>query len=342
MLKNYNKLFTVLILVFSFGVCDVYAQHSQPIMPEFIKKNNDKTKKQLFDFRLSTDISSASMRYDNNGKGIVDDTGIFVDSLGEEHKYQYTTDFSQQKYNLQIGYLGVKNLYCYAKLPLAYTSISEKLKYEADTDFSRRYERNKGSKLYSEGVQFDAGYTFNLDFLMSAIPNPNLNPNDFSLNVTFLGSVFLPFHAYSSASKSIDDFYGKKVELERPFEASAGIKMDCVAGKFRMQVGMIEQISKVFADRTHINFLFGLSNVENTELYANLKYVKSSGDYRDEYRVDFWRQTLWENYLDLDLGFTMFFTDEFYSNVGYTIRLWGENTLSRKTVSINLGYIIRK
>jgi len=327
MLKNYNKIFTILILVISFGVCDVYTLYSQPIIPEFANKNKDTTKKQLFDFRLSADISNASMRYDKDGNNILRDTAYyFIDSLEEtQDYYEYLTDFSQQKYNLHIGYLGVKNLYCYAKLPLAFTSVLERVTVE-----NQRYDRNKDSKPYFEGVQFDAGYSFNLDFV-------NL---DF-LNVTFGGSVFFPFHAYS-ASELIDEFHSKKIEYGRTLETSFVMKMDWVLKTTRLQIGVIEQFRKDFADRTQLNFLIGTSNIENTELYANLKYVKSNGDYQEKYRVDFWRPTLWENYLDMDLGFTIFFTDEIYSNVGYTIRLWGENTFSRNLVNINLGYIFSK
>jgi hypothetical protein len=324
MTKNQNKLFTVLIFTFFFGICNL---NSQPIMPNFIKKNKDATKKQWFDFRINIDINSAAMRYDKDGNDIVADSviGNYIDSLGvaQEYEYNYTTDFSQQKYNLQFGFLGVKNLFLYAKFPLVHTSIIEKLKLENDPELTERFIRNEKTETFWEGMQLYANYCFDLNFM----------------NVTVLGGMFIPFEKYNSKSKSIDDFDGRIVELGRVFETSVGARFDFHYESIRLQLGgLYNQRCEDFSDRLLLNFLVGLSSVENTELFANFIYVNSLVDYQESYQINFWRQPLWENYFDMDLGFSMFFTDEFYVNLGYSIRIWGENTLSLKTVKINLGY----
>ena len=330
--KKFYGIFAVKLL-FLLGICNL---HSQPMMTAF-SDNDSKVaaKNKLFDFRLSTEISSATMRYDRNSNNIITDTLRYRDSLDAVHTYQYTSDFNQQKYNLRVGYLGVENLYCYATLPLAYTTAEEKFTY--DSTLTARFQRNKHSKFYAEGLQFDAGYRFNFDFLKN-------------INVTVLGGIFLPFYKYDAISDNaiIDssDFFkidNKKIEFGRAFETLIGAKFDFNFAPVRMQLGGIyNQRSEDFADKLHLNFLIGFSNIADTELFANFRYAASMGDYKEKYAVNFWRQALWENYFDVDLGFTIFFTEEFYTNLGYTIRLWGENTLSLKTIGINLGYIIRK
>ena len=326
MLKNHKKLFAIQIFILLFGFGELYSQYSQPIMPAFIKKNKDTTKKQMFDFRINTDISTASMRYDKNGNSILTDTVIYIDTNEKTFYYPYTTDFAQQKYNFIVGYLGVRNLYCYVNFPLIHSSVSERFKL--DSTLTVRTQRNKGTKFYFEGSQIDAGYTFDFDFL----------------NITVLGSVFFPFYKYSSTVDTTDDYFdNKNIQLGRVFETSTGTKFDFNFENSRLQLGGIyNQRSEDFSDRLMFNLLFGLSSVENTELFANLKYIRSISDFKEKYQIDFWRQALWENYFDMNLGFTIFFTDEFYANLGYVIRLWGENTLSQKTVNINLGYVFRK
>jgi hypothetical protein len=348
MCKSVFRFFVVkLIFLFSFGICELY---SQPILTTFTDKNNtnkntnntnkkDTVRNKWLDFRLSTDIVSTSMRYDSRSNEILKDTlPIFIDSLGIEHKYPYTTDLSQKRINLHIGYLDIKNLYCYIKFPFIYTVIEENLEY--DSTLTIRYPINNDSKFYCpEGSQVDVGYSFNFDFF----------------NITFLGSVFFPFYKYNSNRNSINinsdstdnyiDKYinTKKIELERAFETSIGTKFDFNFKPVRMQLGgMFNQRSEDFTNRLHLNFLVGLTSIEETELFANFRYVTSLGDYAEKYKIDFWHQTLWENYFDVDLGFAIFFTDEFYANLGYTIRLYGENTLSHKTLNINLGYIIQR
>ena len=341
--KNVSKIFAVKLFCLFFSISNL---HSQPIMTTFTNKNNankdnrDKNNKatvrnQLFDFRLNANATSASMRYDRNANDIITDTLRYSDSLGEVHTYLYTSDFKQQKYNLNIGYLGVKNLYCYATFPFIYTTVEERFTF--DSTLTARIPRNKGSKFDAEGLRFDAGYCFNFDFLQN-------------VNLTVLGGIFLPFNKYNSINDaaiidSTDDFKigNKKIELGRVFEGLIGTKFDFNFHPVRMQLGGIYNTrSKDFADKLHLNFLIGFTNIADTELFANFRYVTSIGDYEEKYIVNFWRQTLWENYFDVDLGFTIFITEEVYANLGYTIRLWGENTLSHKTIGINLGYIIRK
>jgi hypothetical protein len=290
-----------------------------------MERFGENTKHQLFDFRISTELGSSSMRYNNNKDEIVDDTLYFTDSNDALHKYPYTTDFIQQKYSISVGYLGLKNFYLYAKLPIVYSSVIEKFKY--DTNLTARYERNNESKFWLEGLNLDAGYTIVFE----------------NLNIHLLGELFIPFTTYNNLTDTTDEpTYNKHLELERVFEGTVGTKIDYLLEPIRLEIGAKYNFRQNdFSDRLLFNFLIGLSSVEDTEFFANFNYVSSIGSYSAQYAANFWRETLWEKYFSVDVGFMMFVSDEFYFDVGYNIKLLGENSISTKTLKINLGYILK-
>lgn len=313
---RYVLFVSILILSYSFNL------YSQPIMTGF--KPSDSTKQQLFDFRLSIELPNASMRYDENAEDILEDTLYFTDSSNKSHKYQYTTDVNQQKYSLNIGYLGLKNFYAYIKIPIVYSAIEEKFKY--DSSFSTRYKRNEDSKLYLEGTQINAGYCFDFDFL----------------KLNLVGEIFFPFYKYQTMTDTTSEYINnKKIELGRTLETSFGTRLNFNLKPVNFELGGLYNIrNDNFTDRLKLNLLIGLNNIENTELFVNFEYLTSLDSFKDDYRVSFWRETLWEKCFNAHLGFKMFFTDEFYADIGYAIKLWGKNTIASRSVKINLGYIL--
>jgi hypothetical protein len=297
--------------------------YSQPIF-----SNNDKTNKKIIDIRLSSNIKTASMRYDNNAKEIVEDSLVFLytDTTTDsttEYNLKYTTDLSQQKYNLHIGYIGLENFYIYAKIPFTYTSVIEKFSYD---DNYARLIRNDKSETYFEGINFDAGYSFSLK----------------KININLLTGLFIPFGKWEmpidlDTSLPVNDRW---LNLNRKYELNFGTMFDIKLNPIHFQIGCIyNNRGRDFTDRILTNFLIGLNSVENTEISANLKYNTSLTNYKNEYAISFWEYPHWSKTLDLELGYKMFFTDEFYIDVGYNLCLTGKNTLATRTVNIVLGYL---
>ena len=269
------------------------------------------------------------MRYDNNSNDIVKDSLIFLytDTTTDsttEYNLAYTTDLSQQKYNLHIGYLGLENFYIYAKLPFAYMSVTEK--FSTNEYFNQRVIKNDKSEIYFEGINFDAGYTFSFE----------------RININLLGSTFFPFGKWNKppdidTSAIFNDCW---LNLNQKYELTIGTNLDIKFKPIHFQIGChYNNRGGGFSDRLLTNFLVGLNSVEDTEIFANLIYKKSLSDYKNEYAISFWKYPYWSNSLNLELGYKMFFTEEFYINVGYNLCLWGENTLATRTVNIAIGYL---
>ena len=298
--------------------------YSQPIF------NNNNNKNKIIDIRLTTNIKNASMRYDNNTNEIVEDSLLYIytDTTTEatnEYNLSYTTDLSQQEYNLHIGYIGLENFYVYAKIPLTYTSVIEKFTYNELS--SQRLIKNDKSELYVEGINFDAGYTFQLGK---------------TINIDLLGGLFIPFGDWK-APLYIDSsalFNNKWLNLNRKYELNLGTALDLNIKPIKLQIGCIyNHRGNDYADNIMTSCLVGLNSVENTEIYAKFKLNTPLSDYKDEYSISFWEYPYWQQEFSLELGYKMFFTSEFYVDVGYNLSLWGKNTLAKRTVNISIGYL---
>ncbi|MDR0926738.1 MAG: hypothetical protein LBO69_03095 [Ignavibacteria bacterium] len=316
-----------LIFSIAMSICTFAYLHAQPISVlnnEHYEDAAKKNKQQLFDFRLEYRSNVASMRYDKDGTEILDDTLLFTDSSEVEHKYPYTTDLSQYIFNLNVGYIGIKNLSIYANMPIIHTNILEKFRY--DTAVSQRYERNNVSKTYIDGVHLNAAYRFDFNYV----------------DVNLLGGLFLPFYNYDKNTDSLDlPINNKSIELGKAFETKIGAIIDVNIKPVRLSLGAVfNQRSEDFTNRMLYNFRAGLNSVANTEIYANLTYCSPIGDYEEKYKATYWRQVLWERYLNIDIGFSMYFSESIYANVAYAVKLLGENSIATRQFSINLGYIL--
>ena len=300
--------------------------NSQPIFNDINKKN-----KKLFDIRISSNINNSSMRFDKNETEILEDTLFYTDISIIDDKTDttdyilpYTTDFSQQKYNIHIGYLGLENFYLYAKFPLVYTNVIEK--FTKNDNMPQRLTKNEKSHIYFEGINLDAGYNFAFD----------------KADISFISGLFLPFDKwnvplYLDTSQTINN---KWLDLKRKYELYLGALIDIKLQSIHFNIGCsYNHRGGDFTDRLLTNFLVGLNSIENTELFAMLKYNMSLGDYKEGYAISFWQYPYWSKTLELELGFKMFFTDDFYINVGYDILIMGKNTLATRIVNINIGYL---
>jgi hypothetical protein len=322
------------ILIIIIFVAAIINSNAQPPFVQF-KQQNKIQKQQMFDFRISTNQTNTSFRYDNAEREILDDTLYYssVDTTADttiEQAYPYTTNMNMQKYNLHIGFLGLPNFYVYAKLPFVYTNVFEEFKY--DSTLSNRYDRNDKSKYYLEGLQFDAGYKIPLMF-----------GNDNLMNINVLGNVFIPFYTYETNIDTTDEpINNKNIQLGRCLEANLGASLDFNIKPMHFQLGAAYNMmgNDAFADRFKANLLIGLASIENTEISINAKYMKSLRDYQSSDAATFWRQVTWQDYVSVDVGFKMFFTDELYVDANYDIIVWGKNTLGKRTINLNVGYIL--
>lgn len=297
-------------------------------MVNFLNTKKAESSHKLFDVRLSVDLFTSSMRYTHNADEILEDSlaYIYQDTATLEYdtlRLGYTTDFTSQHYNLHFGFVGLENFYAYAKFPIVHTSIVEKFKY--DTTIISRYERNNKSKTYLEGLHLDAGYTFRTNFM----------------NASLVGGLFVPFYKYHDWTAETDSILnGRSIELGKTLQAKIGTIFDVNLKPLHLQLGGIyNHRAGDFTDQLHFSFLLGLSSVESTDFYAELKYKHSLGDYKDSYQVGFWREPLWSKSADVGVGFKMFFTDKFYIDAGYFIRVWAQNATALRNVNINLGYL---
>jgi len=317
------KIFPILLLLLS-GI----NSYSKPVFVSKTTSDNTINKKK-FDIRLSTNIKNTSTRFDNNSNEIIADTLIFeshdtTTDTTTEYKLRYITDFEQQKYNLHIGYIGLENFYVYATLPFVNTKVTEKFAY--DTNMVRRMIRNKKSDTYFEGINFDMGYTFHFE----------------KININLMSELFVPFGNWNAPlnldTSALTD--NKWINLNRKFELNLGTTFDIKLNNLYFQIGgLYNYRGGNFSDRIFANFLVALSNIKNTEIFANLKYKTSLTDYKEEYAVSFWEYPIWSKTLAVEVGFKMFFTDAFYINVGYDICFWAKNSLAKRSVNINAGYL---
>jgi hypothetical protein len=316
------KIIFILLLSLLLGI-NIY---SQPIFNN--TKNINKTNKKFFDIRLSSNIKTASMRFDNNTMEIVKDTLIYnhIDTTTDstkEYKLPYTTDLNQQKYNLHIGYIGLENFYIYAKLPIVYTSVIEKFSY--DDNMPLRLIKNEKFDVYVENVNFAVGYIFPFE----------------KIDISVVGRLAIPFGKWNKPADldTSAPINNKWLNLNRTIETNIGTIFDINLTPIHFQIGGVYNYRNGdFTDRFLTNFLVGLNSVENTEISASLEYNTSLSDYKNEYMVSFWEYPKWSKTLNLELGYKMFFTDEFYINVGYNICLWAKNALATRNVNINIGY----
>lgn len=299
--------------------------YSQPIF-----NNPNKENKKLFDIRVSSNISNSSMRLDKNKTEILEDTLLYTDISIEdepdttEYILPYTTDFSQQKYNIHIGYIGLENFYIYAKFPIVYTNVIEK--FSKNDNMPQRIIKNEKSDTYLEGVNLDVGYNFAFE----------------KTDINFLTELFFPVGKWNEppdldTSQLINN---KWLDLNRQYNLNIGTLINIKLHPIYFNIGCAyNHRGGDFTDRLLTKFLVGLNSIENTELFATLKYNMSLGDYKEEYAVSFWKYPYWAKTLELELGFKMFFTDDFYINVGYDILVMGKNTLATRVVNINIGYL---
>jgi hypothetical protein len=94
-----------------------------------------------------------------------------------------------------------------------------------------------------------------------------------------------------------------------------------------------------FSDRMIFDFLIGFSNIPNTEIFANVRYINSLGEYEEKFKANHWSSVLWEKSVEVDFGFKIFLSEQLYANLGYSLSVWGKNTLGLSIAKINLGYV---
>ena len=297
---------------------------TQPVLIDFLKnKSNNKYK---FDVNLEANIIAASTRYNKNGTEILKDNWIHIwedSSTIDTFQLSYTTNFNAQSYNLSFGYNGIKNCWIYASIPFIYYKVVEKFNY--DTSELSRFEKNNNSKFIIDGLNLDAGYTFNFD----------------NFNFNFFGGIFIPLYKYENWIDTTKElFHNKNIQFGKVFNSKIGTSLDlnlkpihlCLGGFYRLY-------NEYVSDNIIVNFLIGLSSVENTDFFIKLNYCHPLKNYDNVYEVTFWREILWNKYLDFIIGFKMLFSDEFYLDAGYDLRVWGNNTIARRSVNIKLGYL---
>ena len=85
----------------------------------------------------------------------------------------------------------------------------------------------------------------------------------------------------------------------------------------------------------------GISTIEKTEFFVEYIGNFSLGQKENTSfpELVFWRNLEHSSFDDIRVGFTIFFTDSFYTNGSYKIRLAGQSIISDRIVSINVGYI---
>jgi len=313
---------TFIFILFGMLNINVYAQ---PIFNDINKEN-----KKLFDIRISSNINNCSMRLDKDETKILNDTLLYTDISSEdepdttEYILPYTTDFGQQKYNIHIGYIGLENFYVYAKFPFVHTNVIEK--FSKNENMTQRRIKNNKSDTYLEGVNLDAGYNFAFE----------------KTDISLISELFIPFGEWNIPADldTSQPTNNKWLDLNRKYEFNVGTQIDIKLQTIHFNIGCAyNHRGGNFTDRLLTKFLVGLNNIEDTELFAMLKYNMSLGDYKEEYAISFWKYPYWSKTLEFELGFKMFFTDEFYINVGYDVLLLGKNTLATRIININFGYL---
>lgn len=324
---KYKNIFALVFV--SFFAC--LTAFAQGVVIENLSSVNKFTP--LFEIGLGTDMSTASSYFLNNGDNYIADT-VYYKNEGDTvfTPYPYTTDLKQNTYSINFKLYNPYDFYFLKSInlefPFTYTSLEEKFMYDSLT-YSVRYTRNKDSRFDLEGMYVGLNF-FDIE----------LNP----INFKVFSRYYLPFYKYKEQSDSTDDLiYNKQIELGRSNEFLIG---GSIFSNFETVslglTGIYEMRSADFADRILTNFHFGFSSVKNTEIYLDASYVWSLGDYKDEYRVSLWRTNLYEKYSNIGLGFKIFFTENFYANVGYRIKVWGENSIAKNTVLLKAGYIFSK
>jgi len=288
-----------------------------------------KTQKKI-EVGLDVKLTNSSSIYNSNSEEQVKDTLFYEDK--EKDKiipYPYTTDMSQQSYILNFAchdlFSDNFGAYLNIKFPFVNTSIEEKFSYDS-LDFSRRYTKNKDSYFCLSGAEVEMCLVkFDLDLV----------------SFNFFTNIFVPFYKYKENSDSTNEIINnKKIELGRNFESSYGANINLNLKSIKLGLtGVYENRTGDFTDKIITNFHFGFSNVDKTELYLDLDYATSLGEYKPEYKISQWRSLLWEKYFDVGVGFNIFFTDYLFTEIAYKIRLWGENTIVKNTVNINLKYL---
>lgn len=298
----------------------------------------DGTKK-IFDFRISSNIEAASSRYNHESKEIVDDTlHYYNDSTGYMESHLYTTDLNQQRINISVGFLAIKNLSIYLNVPLVNSSVTETFRY--DTSITTRWDRNDESKTYIEGAALSASC-----FL--------INGKVFSTEIS--GSVGFPFHDYKfTIDSTTDPINNKKITISNFMEYNVGASIGLKLSSVSFNVGAVYNFgNNDFSDMLHLNAGIAISTIPNTKLYTNVDYATAMSEFNPETQsVSFHRihtslytnkiTQPWERHLDAGIGFKINFTEYIYADVGYDIRLWGDNALGSKLININLGYIMLK
>jgi hypothetical protein len=293
--------------------------------------------KKLFDIGIETNFITSERLYDFDSEMRIDDTLriIYKDTNNQDSakKYQYTTSFSKQIYTLKVGYLGLKNFEIYAKIPFAYYNILEKMQYDENL---RRQELSSDSKFKVEGFELNGNYVFDFN----------------KVRVGLLGDLFIPFYKYENPTENFsttinfDDTLAllnlleKEISLGRDFEATFGTKFDFIFEPVKLSLsGFYNFRGGDFSDRLLLDFFIGLSNIPNTELYANVRYVNSLGKYEEKFKVNSWSSVLWEKSIEINPGFKIFLTEQLYANIGYSLVVWGKNALGLSIVKANLGYV---
>ena len=311
------------------------------VFPQQIKITDNKKTKSSFFFGIETEFTNSSKKIAMNGDEFITDTIVRIDTVridttnkNDTIKRAFTTNFSQQRYSLKTGYV-YNGLNLFLSLPFVNFNIEEKTM--RDTAYTVREVIRNSSSFYAEGIDFLVNYAvFNYNFL----------------TVGILGNVFVPFNSYKKTNVSDDSLniiyapnyvQQKEIEHNRSLETNFGTVFDLNFKQVTVEIGGIYNYrnwNENFANRLIFNLLFGLETVADARLFVNFTYTTSLGDVNERY-CSFWKTTLWEKFFDTDVGFKIFFTEEFYIQGGYSIRLWGENTLAKNILKFNLGYFIK-
>ena len=321
-----NLLFKIVLFFANiFFVSSIFAQE--------INIEEEKNKQKLFELGVTANFEKSISYFDKNGKVQVTDT-IYYQKEGDSTVayYPYTTDKARRNYVLDVSvYNPLTNYFLKqltVELPFSYYSIKEQFTNDSAV-LARKYTRNEDSRYEFDGHGFDLSlFRINTKYI------------DFDI----FTKLYIPFYKYESLSDSTEDImYNKKIELGREKEFALASNVRAKISKFRFGIeGIYQMRAGDFTDRILSKLYLAFSNVKNTEIYTNLNYIYSLGEYQEKYKVSQWRTTLYERYFDAEVGFKIAFTENWVADIAYAVKIWGENTPARNNIRLNLAYVFTK
>ncbi|TAL71106.1 MAG: hypothetical protein EPN82_00375 [Bacteroidetes bacterium] len=258
----------------------------------------------------------------SSASGYYDLDGIKINSLTDENSQvgqkDYTMDLTKGIMGLNCEYSVSESFMVFCDIPLTINELDEI--YKSNDTTGLRYNKANYTLTHLEYVGLGAKYLLYSKKSYSFIMVEGRIPPGFK--------------------RGIPDTTGKKFLSDGAFELRTGLGIGLKSESYFLEsIIAYNYRDEELADEVVIKLEAGLSNVPDAKLSIVGEFVQSMKSFKYAIPLKINETVTQEDYFAMGFEFSMFFSELFYGEFNYILRLSGKNTWNYGTYRIGIGVL---